>query len=183
MALALILALLAAGCSIPQAAPAPQALFETLGPPVAIVEFDTAGRSLGVREQPALVKNDAGWRRVLSPAQFAVLRQGVTETPDASADREPFEEGLYRCAGCATALFDSRDRFASGSGWPSFRRPIAAENVASRWDYGWGVRRRQVLCRRCGGALGHVFKDGPAPTYLRYCINPSAMELRPHPKQ
>ncbi len=174
-AIVLIVLAFAAGCSIPQAPAPPEALFETLGPPVAIAQFDASGGPLGVKEMPTLVKNDAGWRRVLTPAQFDVLRRGVTELPDPAADRPPFPGGVYRCAGCGTALFDSRDRFVSGSGWPSFWQPIAPQNIESRWDHSWEVRRRQVLCRRCGGALGHVFKDGPPPSYLRYCINPSAL--------
>lgn len=179
VALVVMLVVLAAGCAIPEQPPAPEPLFETQGPPVRIAQFDSAGRLRGVETVFAVVKNDAGWRRVLSPKQLAVLRGGVTEPPDPAADREPFPDGLYRCAGCGTALFDSRDRFASGSGWPSFTRPAAPQNIESRWDPSWGVRRRQVTCRRYGGALGHVFKDGPAPTYLRYCINPSATEFRP----
>jgi peptide-methionine (R)-S-oxide reductase len=145
---------------------------------VLLAQFDDAGEPLGVVEQPTFVKNDAGWRRVLTPAQFEVLRRGATELPNPAADRETFQAGLYRCAGCGAALFASRDRFASGSGWPAFAKPIAPQNVESRWDESWGVHRRQVVCRLCGGALGHVFKDGPAPTYLRYCINPSALQFR-----
>ena len=144
-----------------------------------IARFDSNGRRTGTETVFAIVKNGAGWRRVLTPKQFTVLREGATELPDTAADREPFPDGLYRCAGCGTTLFDSRTRFASGSGWPSFTQPIAPENVGSRWDRSWGVRRRQVVCRRCGGALGHVFKDGPRAPYLRYCINPSATRFRP----
>ena len=177
MRIAFLLSIACIGCAIPQPAPAPEALFETQGPPLPIAELDAAGRLLGVRETFAVVKNDAGWRRVLTPGQLAVLRGGATELPDPAADREPFEDGLYRCAGCGTALFDSRDRFASGSGWPSFTRPAAPENVVSGWDYAWGVRRRQVACARCGGKLGHVFKDGPGPSYLRYCVNASSLNF------
>ena len=166
-----------AGCAIPQAPPPPEALFETQGPPVAIAQTDDRGRVTGMRDMFAVVKNDAGWRRVLTPAQFAVLRQGVTQVPSPAADREPFADGFYRCAGCGIALFDSRDRFASGSGWPSFTGPIAPSNVVSRWDHSWGVRRRRIACARCGGALGHVFKDGPAPTYLRYCVNAAGLRF------
>ncbi len=173
----LLLSFALVGCAIPQPPAPPEALFETQGPPVRIAELDASGRRLGVREVFAVVKNDAGWRRVLTPAQFQVLRRGVTEPPDPAADREPFADGLYRCAGCETALFDARDRFASGSGWPSFSRPVAPENVSSRWDRSWGLRRRQVVCARCGGALGHVFRDGPEPPYLRYCINGSALRF------
>lgn len=173
--LALPLLAMTVACAIPEEPPRPEALFETQGPPVEIAEVDESGRLIGVFQVFAIVKNDAGWRRVLTPAQFAVLRRGVTELPNPAADREPFPNALYRCAGCGTAVFHSRDRFASGSGWPSFLRPVAAHNVDSRWDRSWGVRRRQIVCRRCGGQLGHVFKDGPSPTYLRYCINPSAL--------
>jgi peptide-methionine (R)-S-oxide reductase len=125
--------------------------------------------------------SDEQWRERLTPEQFEVLRHQATEAPFTGRYVHVKEDGSYRCAGCGAELFDSHTKFDSGTGWPSFYEPATAENVELRSDRSHGMVRTEVICRRCGGHLGHVFNDGPRPTGLRYCINSCALELTPEP--
>jgi peptide-methionine (R)-S-oxide reductase len=120
---------------------------------------------------------DAEWRRRLGPRQYAVLRQAATERAGSSPLNVEHRRGTFRCAGCAHPLFSSATKFDSGTGWPSFFRPLPGA-VVTREDRGLGMARTEVLCARCGGHLGHVFNDGPRPTGLRYCMNGDAMTFR-----
>jgi peptide-methionine (R)-S-oxide reductase len=119
------------------------------------------------------------WRRRLTPEQYRVLRQQGTEPPYSHPYSLAKEEGVYRCAGCGAELFRSEAKFDSGTGWPSFTDPAAADAVELRPDRSHGMVRTDVRCRRCGSHLGHVFDDGPAPTGLRYCINGVCLVLQP----
>jgi len=121
---------------------------------------------------------DAEWRRRLTPAQYAVLREEGTERPFTSPlDREK-RRGTFLCAGCNNELYSSTTKFDSGTGWPSFYRPLPGA-VGQSTDYKLGYPRKEVHCADCGGHLGHVFDDGPPPTGLRYCMNGAAMKFRP----
>jgi peptide-methionine (R)-S-oxide reductase len=125
-----------------------------------------------------VVKTDAQWRESLAPAQYRILRQAGTEYPFSSPlDREK-RPGTFACAGCRLPLFSSKTKFDSGTGWPSFWKPLD-DAVVEESDTTLGMRRVEVLCRRCGGHLGHVFEDGPPPTGLRYCMNGLAMSFIP----
>ncbi|MFM7426910.1 MAG: peptide-methionine (R)-S-oxide reductase MsrB [Elainella sp.] len=123
-----------------------------------------------------VTKTEAEWRRMLTPEQFKVLRQQGTEVPLSSPLAKSFSKGLYRCAGCDLSLFSSDTKFDSGTGWPSFYAPLA-DAVATSQDNSLFMERIEVHCRRCGGHLGHVFDDGPAPTGKRYCINGVALKF------
>jgi peptide-methionine (R)-S-oxide reductase len=125
---------------------------------------------------PKVARPDAEWRSILSPERYRVLRQKGTEPPFTGEYDATFDPGRYRCAGCGAQLFDSETKYDSGCGWPAF---YAAEPgaVHEEVDASHGMIRTEVMCASCGGHLGHVFPDGPAPTGQRYCINSVALEL------
>jgi peptide-methionine (R)-S-oxide reductase len=125
-------------------------------------------------------KTDAQWREELTPEQYQVLRKAATERPFAGKYVDNHADGTYTCAGCGAELFDSETKFESGSGWPSFTEPKVAEAVELKRDVSHGMVRNEVVCRACGGHLGHVFEDGPRDKGgLRYCMNSCAMEFQP----
>lgn len=123
-------------------------------------------------------KSEDEWRRELTPEQYHVLREHGTERAGSSPLNAEHREGTYYCAGCGQALFDSEAKFDSGTGWPSFFRPLQGA-VGTSEDYRLSMRRTEVHCSRCGGHLGHVFPDGPEPTGLRYCMNGVALRFEP----
>ena len=125
-----------------------------------------------------VTKSDAEWRKILSPEAYDVLRHAGTEVPFTSKLEYEHRKGIYSCAGCALDNFSSDTKFESGTGWPSFFRPLPNAVVTSS-DTSLGMDRTEVHCRRCGGHLGHVFDDGPRPTGLRYCMNGVALSFRP----
>ncbi len=118
------------------------------------------------------------WRKKLTPAQYHVCRERGTEPPFSGEYLDDKGDGIYQCACCGADLFDSRAKFDSGSGWPSFHATLNNDNVAEEVDLSHGMRRVEVHCRRCGCHLGHVFPDGPEPTGLRYCINSLSLQRR-----
>lgn len=122
--------------------------------------------------------SDAEWKKRLTPEAYRVLRRGATEWPGTSPLNKEHRAGTFACAGCALPLFSSRTKFDSGTGWPSFYAPLA-NAVSSKTDRSQGMVRTEILCRRCGGHLGHVFDDGPQPTGKRYCINGVALKFQP----
>lgn len=126
-----------------------------------------------------IVKSDAEWRQQLTPEQYRILRAHGTERAFTGAYWKSHDPGTYRCAACTLPLFSSQQKFDSGTGWPSFWAPIAPTAVGTQEDRSFFVRRTEVHCRRCGGHLGHIFEDGPAPTGLRYCINSGALTFVP----
>jgi len=138
---------------------------------VDIENFSSAGKSLGKTSVARVVKSEEEWRKQLSPESFTVTRHEGTERPYSGKYNENHADGLYRCICCDTALFDSKTKFESGTGWPSFWKPISSANVSEIVDNGMMMERTAVACKRCDAHLGHVFDDGPEPTGLRYCMN------------
>ena len=126
-----------------------------------------------------ITKTDEEWRAELTPEQYEVLRKQGTERAFTGPYVNEKTPGMYTCAGCGAALFSSDTKFESGTGWPSFTDPVVAEAVELRTDRSHGMTRTEVVCKRCGGHLGHVFDDGPGASGQRYCINGCALSLQP----
>jgi peptide-methionine (R)-S-oxide reductase len=140
----------------------------------------TIGRIAALRAAQTfeVVHSDAEWRKLLTPVQYAVLRQASTERPFTSPLLDEHRHGTFACAGCELALFSSDTKFESGTGWPSFWAPLDGA-IGKTQDTTFGMTRTAIHCARCGGHLGHVFDDGPKPTGLRYCMNGVALTFKP----
>ena len=126
-------------------------------------------------------KTEDEWRKELTPEQFRILRQKGTERPFTGPYNDFKGEGVFACAGCGETLFDSRTKYNSGSGWPSFFQPSSPTVLEEHQDAGHGMQRIEITCAKCGGHLGHVFPDGPAPTGQRYCVNSASLSFKKEP--
>ena len=146
---------------------------------VTIEKFSKAGTSEGKVKVPSITRSDEDWRKQLSPDAFTVTRHEGTERPYSGEYNDNHADGLYHCICCDTTLFDSRTKFESGTGWPSFWKPVSSANVRETMDRSLMMVRTEVACTRCDAHLGHVFDDGPEPTGLRYCMNSVSLKFYP----
>ena len=144
----------------------------------AALTFLSVGRANGASRSFEFALSDSEWRKRLGPERYRILREAGTERPYSSPLNKEHRRGTFACAGCGLPLFSSTTKFDSGTGWPSFFRPLP-NAIVTKADHSLFMERTEVLCRRCGGHLGHVFDDGPRPTGLRYCMNGLALKFVP----
>jgi peptide-methionine (R)-S-oxide reductase len=157
-----ILLVMLTGCAAPDTLPANKT-----------VAADSSKNT--IMDTTKLVKTDAEWAKELSPEQYRILREKGTERAFTGAYWDNHDKGIYKCAACKTVLFTSNEKFDSGCGWPSFTMPFDSTTCDYHKDNTYGMVRTEVTCKKCGGHLGHVFDDGPPPTYQRYCINSGSL--------
>jgi len=144
---------------------------------VTIIEFDDAGQRKGPAPVHKVVRSSGEWRKQLGAEQYYVTRREGTDTAFSGTYYQLHQAGLFRCICCGNALFSSDTKFDSGTGWPSFWAPVAEENIGTRSDFTLLIKRTEVHCIRCDAHLGHLFNDGPEPSYLRYCMNESSLKF------
>jgi methionine-R-sulfoxide reductase len=156
---------------------------ESAAPTVSVVLLDENGKNLPAQRMDKILKTDAEWREQLGDGEvYRVTRRQGTERPFCGAFHDTKEPGTYYCVCCDLPLYRADAKFDSGTGWPSFFQPVAAENVVTEKDFSHGMVREEILCARCDAHLGHVFPDGPPPTGLRHCVNSASLKFVPEQK-
>jgi methionine-R-sulfoxide reductase len=143
---------------------------------VKVKVFNKAGEIVEV-DSPRVEKSDEEWQKILTPEQYQIARAKGTEARFCGTLLDNHKDGVYSCVCCGLPLFSSNAKFNSGTGWPSFFKPVADENVVEHTDSTYGMKRTEILCARCGAHLGHVFEDGPRPTGLRFCVNSESLKF------